>query len=179
MDDFPDSLVSERLVLQRFSESDISDRYLGWLNDPEVVRYSNQRFIQHDRAISQGYLQSFQGTDNLFLSIRNKQDKVMIGTMTAYIASHHGTADMGILIGERTLWGQGYGLEAWSCLMDYLLHQAGIRKVTAGTMHVNKGMLHIMQQSGMRHEATRHQQEMLDGDPVDILYYARFKDGSN
>ena len=33
-----------RVVLGLFNEAHIGKKYLGWLNDPEVVRYSNQRF---------------------------------------------------------------------------------------------------------------------------------------
>ena len=35
-------------------------------------------------------------------------------------------------------------------------------------------MVKIMEQSGMQLEAVRHQQELIDGQPVDLLYYARF-----
>jgi hypothetical protein len=33
--------------LRPFEAADINATYLGWLNDPEVTRYSNQRFHQH------------------------------------------------------------------------------------------------------------------------------------
>lgn len=168
-------LESARLVLAPFTAADISPRHTGWLNDPEVVRYSNQRFRRHDVHSSEVYLQSFDGSPNQFWSIRLAADGTLIGTLTAYLAPQHGTADIGLLIGERTVWGQGYGLEAWQRLMDYLFDEHALRKITAGAAAGNVGMVRIMKRAGMQHEATRRQQEIIDGEPQDIFYFAKFR----
>lgn len=169
-------LRSERLMVRPFRPTDITPEYLGWLNDPVVTRFSNQRFRRHDRASAEAFLAGFAGQPSRFLSVRLLADNRAIGTMTAHISPHHGTADMGILLGARDVWGRGYGLECWSLLMGWLIGEAGIRKVTAGTTSVNHGMIQIMERSGMQHEATRRAQELIEGAPVDILYYARFGD---
>lgn len=167
-------ITGERLYLCPFTESDITADYIWWLNEPEVVRFSNQRFRSHDEKSCLDYLRTFAGNDNLFLAIRLADDKRLIGTMTAYVSSQHGTADMGLLIGERGLWGQGFGLEAWNLLLNHLLQARRLRKITAGTLRCNLGMTRIMERSGMRLEAVRLQQEMVDGEPQDVLYFAKF-----
>lgn len=169
-------ITGERLHLSPFTEADITADYVRWLNDPEVVRFSNQRFRYHDEESCLAYLRTFADSDNLFLAIRPCGDKRLIGTMTAYVSSHHGTADMGLLIGERGLWGQGFGLEAWNLLLDYLLRDRKLRKITAGTLRCNLGMTRIMERSGMRLEAVRSQQEMVDGEPQDVLHFAKFRE---
>lgn len=98
----------------------------------------------------------------------------MIGTATIYRSMVHGTADVGLLIGESTQWGKGYGQEAWEAITAKLISEPGIRKVTAGTASPNTGMIRILEKSGMRREAIRERQEIIDGSEVDILYYARF-----
>jgi ribosomal-protein-alanine N-acetyltransferase len=168
-------LVSARLVLAPFVEADISLQYVGWLNDPEVVRYSNQRFLWHDMQSCKAYLNSFNDSPNQFWSVRLAADWKMIGTMTAYLAPQHGTADIGLLIGERSVWGQGYGYEAWQTLMSHLFGEYALRKITAGTASGNVGMIKIIERSGMCHEATRKQQELIDGDLQDIVYFAKFR----
>ena len=172
----PPVLESERLLLRPFVRADITSEYLGWLNDPVVTRFSNQRFRRHDQPSAEAFLASFEGQPSHFLSVRLRGDDRAIGTMTAHVSPHHGTADIGILLGAREIWGRGYGLECWSLLLDWLIGAAGIRKVTAGTTSVNHGMLQIMERSGMHHEATRRAQELIEGQLVDILYYARFRD---
>ena len=161
--------------MRRFTETDITDGYLSWLNDPLTMRYSNQRFLRHDISSSQRYLESFNGSPNLFLCICDRTAGQVIGTMTAYISPHHGTADMGILVGEPRVRGQGYGLDAWTALMTWLLDQQGLRKVTAGMLACNTAMRTVAHRSGMVPDGLRRQQEIVDSLPQDILYFARFR----
>ncbi len=167
-------LKGEKVLLRPFTASDINATYIGWLNDTEVVRFSNQRFLKHNRDSCSRYLASFEGTDNLFISVRRLSDDSPVGTMTAYVSRHHGTVDVGILIGDKTVWGMGYGQDAWNTLTNWLLKRGDIRKLTAGTLACNYGMIKLMERSGMHQEATRREQEIVDGQAVDILYYAKF-----
>ena len=168
------NLITPRLRLRPFQGADINATYLDWLNDPEVTRFSNQRFREHSVESCVAYLASFAGSSNSFLLIEQRQDQQPIGTATVYRNSHHGTADIGLMLGERCCWGQGYGSEAWQAVLEALLAEAAMRKVTGGTARPNQAMVRIMEQSGMELEAVRARQELIDGQPVDLLYYARF-----
>ena len=169
-------LSGPRLRLEPFVEPAIGPEYLSWLNDPEITRFSNQRFLTHTRESARAYLASFADTANLLLAIRLAQSLRLIGTITAYVSVPHRTADMGLLIGDRACWGQGYGLEAWSLLMGHLLGPLALRKVTGGTVRANVRMRAIMERSGMVLEAVRRRQELIDGAEEDVLYYACFRD---
>lgn len=168
-------LEGRRVLLRPFGLQDVTAEYVAWLNDPEVVRFSNQRFQRHDAASCTAYLATFARTENLFLAIVDRDDGRTIGTMTAYRNGHHGTVDVGIMVGDRRVWGHGYGLDAWMTLAGWLLGPGGLRKLTCGTLACNSAMRSIAERSGMRLEATRHAQEMVAGEPQDILYYARFR----
>lgn len=174
METSPLVIQGKQVELHRFCASDLTVNYIAWLNDPVNVRYSNQRFITHTLASCTRYMRTFEDSPNLFLSIRMKDSGTAIGTMTAYISPHHGTADMGILLGERSVRGQGLGLDAWGTLLRWLLAEGRIRKVTAGTLSCNAAMLSIIDRSGMTHEGTRYRQEIVEGVEHDILYFARF-----
>ena len=169
------SLAGKQTLLRPFSAGDISAEYVGWLADSEVVRFSNQRFRTHTQESALAYLNSFAGSDNLFLGIRLAEGQRLIGTITAYRSQSHQTADMGLLIGDRICWGRGIGLDAWSTLMDYLLNVCRLRKVTGGTLRSNVGMVRIMERSGMELEAVRAKQELVDQVAQDALYYAKFR----
>jgi RimJ/RimL family protein N-acetyltransferase len=170
------NLRSRRLRLESFDESCISPEYLAWLNDPDVMRFSNQRFREHTPESARVYVRSFAGSRNLFVGLRLADSGRLIGTMTAYVAEPHATADMGLLIGDRACWGRGYGLEAWTALMSHLFAARAMRKVTAGTVRSNVGMRLIMERSGMQLEAVRSRQEIVEGVEEDVLYFARFVD---
>jgi [ribosomal protein S5]-alanine N-acetyltransferase len=163
-----------KVHLRAFRKSDISDTYVSWLNDVEVVKYSNQRFLNHTIESCHRYLDSFSDTDNFYMAIEDKVTKRLCGSITAYIKTNHGTADIGLLIGNKKFWGKGIGLEAWTLMMEFLFKQSNVRKVTGGTLEVNIGMVRIMQKSMMTHEATREDQELLDNKPVNVFYFCKF-----
>lgn len=168
-------LEGRKVRLRPFTAADISAGYIAWLNDPQALRYSNQRFHRHNRASSEQYLKSFANSDNLFVAIADKDSSQLLGTMTAYVARPHGTVDVGIMVGERSAWGKGIGQDAWDTLCSWLLDPyLGLRKLTAGAARPNVAMVRIMERSGMQLEAVRRAQEVIEGEAVDLLYYARF-----
>jgi ribosomal-protein-alanine N-acetyltransferase len=168
------SIIGNKVILKPFLAPDISDEYINWLNNQTVVKFSNQRFLIHNYDSCLRYQASFNGTDNLFMAIRRMSDDKLIGTLTAYVAKQHGTVDVGIMIGDTSIWGMGFGLDAWLAMINWLLNRNDIRKLTAGTLACNFGMINLMERSGMILEATRKSQEIVDGCPIDILYYAKF-----
>lgn len=168
-------LRGQSVELRLFGPEHINKQYLRWLNDPEVVRYSNQRFRRHDEASSRAFLQSFEGSGNLFLAIQLAHSGKFVGTMTVYFSIQHETADMGILIGDRSCWGQGVGKDAWSALMSLLLESGKVRKVTGGALRCNVGMVNLMSKTGMSPDGVRIGQELVEGVPEDILHFARFR----
>jgi len=168
-------LSGERLSLHLFTQADITADYIGWLNNPQLVKYSNQRFIEHSHSSSQAYLDSISAADALFLSIKDHHTLEAIGTMSCYFNRHHQCADMGILIGNAHYRGQGIGQEAWILLQRTLIETVSVRKVTAGTLACNQSMLKIMKKSGMVEDGIRRQQEIVGGEAFDILHFAAFQ----
>lgn len=167
-------LSDPRVVIRNFNRSDITNDYISWLNDGEVVKFSGQRFLSHDQTSALRYLDSFAGTSNLFLSITDSVSGESIGTLTVYRQINHGLADVGIMIGNRQFWGQGLGLASWNLVISFLINELEIRKVTAGTIRSNKPMLAIMEHSGMKCEAVLPSQQLLNGEPEDVFLYAKY-----
>ena len=93
-------LEGAQVRLQLFDESHITDNYLAWLNDPVVVRYSSQRFIQHTFETSAKYLASFVDTENLLLAVYLKETGRYVGTMSVYFSKAQQSADIGLMIGD-------------------------------------------------------------------------------
>jgi len=167
-------LAGNKIIFYPFQKTDINSDYIAWLNDPEIMKYSNQRFVHHTFKSCLKYWESFEESENIFLKIVEKNQGVAIGTMTLYVQPAHGTVDLGIMIGCKRHHGKGIGYDSWSTMMQWLLQEAGIRKVTGGTMRANLPMLHIMEKSGMTLEAVRPGQEILDGKPQDLLFFGKF-----
>ena len=163
--------------LESFKPQYLTERYVSWLNDPEVVRYSEQRHHKHDLASCRTYVASFEGTPNYLWAIIARDENLgHIGNVNAYVDEANGIADVGIMIGDKGAWGKGYGVDAWKAVCRYLFLSAGMRKVTAGTMVTNLGMIGIMKKTGMRLDGLRARQFIFDGKQVDLQYAALFRE---
>jgi len=170
-------IETERCWLRPFSERYLTDRYVSWLGDPDVVRYSEQRHRRHTLESCRAYMQSFDTGPNYFMAIVAKDPALgHIGNINAYIDTANAVADIGILVGEKAVWGKRYGSEVWAAFARFLLKDRNLRKVTAGTMAINHGMLAIMRHTGMTIEATRRRQALCEGQEVDMVYAALFRD---
>lgn len=170
-------LPSARLRLVPFGEPFLTERYLGWLNDPEVMRFSQRRYQRHTRESALGYLAGFSHSPHYFWAIvRNDGERPHIGNIAAHVDPAHGLADISILVGERDAWGAGYGTEAWRTVCEFLLRDLRMRKVTGGTLASNAGMLRIMQRCGMQDDGRRKRHYLVDGASVDVVYMALFND---
>ena len=161
----------EKIFLRRFTVDDIDDEYLSWLNDKNLMRFSNQRFKTHTISTCRDYINGMEKEGNLFYAINTNENIAKIGTITAYINKHHNTADIGILIGNKEVAGKGYGYRAWRQLIKLLIEIEGIRKVTSGTLSANRKMIRIIEKAGMKEEGRRRKQEIVDGKEEDMILY--------
>lgn len=170
-------LVASRLNVVPFSERYLTDQYVGWLNDPHVVRYSEQRHRSHTLASCRSYWQSFDRTPHYFWAILELGEApAHIGNINAYVDENNRLADVGILIGARSAWGKGYGTEAWLTVCDFLLREKGLRKVTAGALASNKAMIGIARRAGMIEEGRRIRHYLWEGREIDVVYFSLFKE---
>ena len=166
-----------RLLITAFSERYLSPRYVGWLNNPDVTRFSEQRHRTHTMESCRAYLESFAHTPNYFWALlETGRDFLHIGNVNAYVDSANGTADAGILIGEMSAWGKGYAVEAFEAVIGYLIEERGIRKVTAGTLLANARMVKVMEKAGMIEDGIRKRQYLWNGTEADAIHMAVFRD---
>ncbi|MFC1883613.1 GNAT family N-acetyltransferase [Thermodesulfobacteriota bacterium] len=165
-----------RLLIEPFSEKHLSQRYVNWLNDPDVVRFSEQRFKSHTLDSCREYMHSFEGTPNFFWACVSLDPNIgHIGNINAFIDINNMSADVGILIGESKQWGKGYGFEAFTAVVNFLFREEKIRKVTVGTLVVNKGMMKIISRLGMIDDGRRLRHVLLNGEEVDVVHGALFR----
>ena len=164
-----------RLVMVRFAARHLTDRYIGWLNDAEVVRYSEQRHRRHSRESCEAYFDAMRASADLFLAIEARDPALgHIGNVSITFDDFNKSADISILIGERGAWGRGFATLAWNAALAHVLEAEGLRRATAGTMAANAPMVALMKRSGMTIEAVRPRVFLLDGAEVDLVLAAKF-----
>lgn len=169
-------LSASQLDLRPFGDEYLTPRYVAWLNDKEAMRYSEQRHRAHTLDSCLIYARSFENSPNYFWAIVAHDPSLgHIGNMTATVDLPNRVADLAIMIGEPRARGHGFGLEAWQRACQFLLREAGMRKVSAGTMATNIPMLKVMQAAGMIEEGRRMRHFLVDGQEVDLVIAALFQ----
>lgn len=170
-------IQSERLTIRPFSMEDISAEYISWLNDTELMQFSEQRHRNHDYQSCLKYLQSFRETPHYFWAIETRSEKrIHIGNANAYVDVNNGVADIGILVGHPQCRRMGYGQEAWNAVLNFLMEEPYIRKVTAGFLADNVNMLAVAKRSGMVEDGRRTKHYMCNNIEMDLIHMAIFSD---
>lgn len=168
-------LENEYLRLVPFGAQHMTLDYVGWLNDPDVVRYSENRHRRHSFESCQAYVADLAaGPSQLWAIEAMDQDGQHIGNITASHDPNNRLADIGILIGARGCQGRGYGRLAWGAVLTYLETRPDLHKITGGCLAANQAMVRIMQRAGMEPDGIRTAHYMVDGQPTDLVYYYRF-----
>ena len=164
-------LDTPRLRLRRLAAADCNARYLGWLQDPQVNRYLETRFVTQTLAGIRGYVERANArTDEHLFGIVLKAGERHIGNLKlGPLRAPHSLADVSLFIGERDCWGQGYATEAIVAASRHAFEALGVRKLNAGIYAPNAGSTRAFIKAGYREEARRPGHYLLDGKPCDIL----------
>lgn len=165
-----------RLVV--LTPEDVSDTYVGWLNDPEINRYLESRFAVHDRAGVVAYVESMLASPtSLFLAIHSKALDQHVGNIKiGPIDRHHGLGEIGLMIGERAAWGRGIATHAIAAVVEIGFRDLDLRKLTAGCYASNGGSRIAFERAGFTVEATRRAHFVSDERLEDLVLLARFAD---
>ena len=59
-------IKSKNLEIRKFEKKYISKKYISWLNNKNLMKYSDQRFYKHDFKSAMNYLASMKKTNNFF-----------------------------------------------------------------------------------------------------------------
>ena len=115
--------------LKRLLPENISDTYIGWLNDPEVIRFVQVRFQARDRESVAAFVAGFDHVNNFIFGIFAAENDDYIGNITLRADPIHLFANMGYLIGNKKYWGADAALEACRMIADFAFFERGLRKI--------------------------------------------------
>jgi ribosomal-protein-alanine N-acetyltransferase len=141
-------IQAPRLSLRTLTIEDATQEYADWLNDSEVNKYletksgtleSVRTYIEEKRKQH----------DALFFGIFLNEHMHMIGTIKLepiYIEAKK--AVIAIIIGERSVWGKGYGSEAIATLVQYGFSELGLDEISLGVIADNVGAIRTYEKVG-------------------------------
>jgi len=164
------TLLSKDIRVVDFTSKHITKNYISWLNDKEVVKYSEQRHAFHNLDTATKYFFEKHNSNDYFLAIEFfDKEWIHIGNIGVSVDKPNNVADASILIGNKKYWGKGISIIAWKLVLDFLLEKLKFRLVTAGTMEINEPMLKIIKKSEMKIDAVLPARFNFDGKYISIV----------
>ena len=169
-------LMGRGLSLQPFGEAHLRDpAYLGWLRDRDVVRTLNLpdyylRPVAFE-AVDAWCRRLWASGRDLLYAIEILPERAFVGTVKlGAIDGYAGTADVGIMLGRRDLWGRGIASDAIATLCADAFGRLNLRRLTAGAMANNPAMIRVFEKLGFLREGCLRGQDRLDDSYIDHIY---------
>ena len=146
------NIQGQNIFLRRLDERDVSDDYLQWMCDPDVNQYLESRDQVHTLDSLRTFVREMNASPRnqlfgIFLIAGGQHiGNIKIGS----IREPHRSADLGLIVGRRAVWGRGYGTEAIVLATRYAFEQLGLNKLWAGMYAENLGCYRVFIKAGYR-----------------------------
>lgn len=161
-------LVGRSLRLRPLTVDDVSDRYVGWLNDPEVNRYSRRRLFTSTASDVRAFIQGL-SPDERVLAILAGDGATHIGNIQfGPIDRAARCAEIRILVGDRSFWGRGLASEAIYLVTRHLFLDESLHRVEANSC--NPAFIRAVQKLGWREEGRLRERFPLDDGFADYVW---------
>jgi RimJ/RimL family protein N-acetyltransferase len=164
---FP-KLVGERCYLSPMSEEDAA-QYATWLNDLEIARYLTVAVQTIALPGEREYLRAH-GKDHSYSVVTRAGDRI-IGNVGLIDLNHlERTCEIGVFIGAKDLWGQGYGREAMTLLMRYAFDYLNMRNIWLRAYAFNERAIASYRKLGFREIGRRRKAVPREGVEHDVVF---------
>lgn len=160
------------VFLRPLERADLNERYLNWLNDPEVTRYTE----------AGTFPSSAEDLDNYYRSVTSSRNDVILAVIDQKSGEHvgnvklgpihwvHRSATFGILIGEKDSWGKGIGLEATRLMVEYGFDHLNLHRIDLGVFAEHKAAVHCYEKAGFKVEGRMREDLFQGGEYKDRLW---------
>jgi RimJ/RimL family protein N-acetyltransferase len=157
-------LQNDVCVLVPFSDKDVTQDYVDWLNNPNINRYLESRFSLHTiNSVLLDVNTWISCPYTFFYTIRCPNSNKHVGNIKlGPINPHHMTCNVAYLMGDMRFVGKGFATNALLLLTEYVF-SVGVRKVTAGAYELNKASLRVMQKAGFSFECFHPSHVIFEG----------------
>ena len=165
-------IFAERIRLRGIEKSDLS-RCVAWLNDPEVIENLTiyaPLSMENEEIWFEGL--SKRPIDEQILAVDVKKDEqwTYIGNCGFHnIDQRIRSAEIGIVIGDKRYWDQGYGTETVLLLLKYGFLTLNLNRIMLEVYETNGRAIRSYQKTGFVLEGRKRQGMYKEGKYFDVL----------
>lgn len=175
-------IYSRRIRLRAAEKTDIPD-FLRWVNDPQVTE--NLFFVAPiSKVEEENWYDAMIGKPpsehNLVIEVRDPEksnDYRKIGNCQFLdIDWRNRSSEVGIMIGEKRLWNQGYGTETMKLLLKHGFETLNLNRIWLQVIEKNKPGIRAYEKAGFLLEGKFRQAHYQHGQYFDIDLMSVIKD---
>jgi diamine N-acetyltransferase len=178
-------IVGDRLRFRAVEREDLPT-LLEWINDPDVYTRLGV-YLPLSMADEQDWFDEGRKRPpeehNLVIELRQPgQDSgqpswKMIGVTGFFnLNNRNRSAELGIMIGAKEYWSQGYGTEAMRLLLRHGFNTLKLNRIYLRVLENNLGAIRAYEKAGFTHEGRLRQAEYKDGRYFDLLLMSILKE---
>jgi len=147
-------LVGERIYLRPLEPFQDYHLYATWRNDEEIRRYFSI-YPTSDTRGKERLEQFYKDGKHLVFGVALNEDYRLIGLVGLKDINYiNQTAEFYIIIGDRTIWGKGYGTEATKLMLRYGFMELNLNRIQTQDMEDNIGGWRADEKAGFKYEGT-------------------------
>ena len=171
-------LRGEHIYLRPAERTDVPN-FVAWLNDAETTSFLNMRApmsIAMEEKWFEGMVER-QGKDHYHYVICLLENDRPIGSLSLFAVDYvNGNAGIGISIGEKSLWGKGYGTDAMNALLDFGFGMLRLERMWLEVYVFNKRARRSYDKSGFVLEGTERRAVFKQGRYLDVELMSMLRD---
>lgn len=164
-------IYGERLRLRAPEKEDLP-LFVTWLNDPEV-REGLALFLPMSMAKEEKWFGDMLTRPDisqpLTIEVSNRDTWVPIGNLSLFDFDHNArSAELGIMIGDKNYWNQGYGTEAVSLLIRHGFNTLNLHRIFLRVFENNGKAIRCYEKAGFIQEGILRQGYYSKGHYIDV-----------
>lgn len=165
-------IQGRRIRLWALEKFDVARNY-QWGNDPELIHLTGMNPYPKSLVDLERWFETVCVNQSQKLFTIKLQDGEYIGNVDiSDIDWRVGHGEVGIVLGEKAYWGQGYGREALDLLADFAFTEMRLHRLEARVLRHNERAQRLFESTGFMREGTMRDQFHQGGRYVDVICYS-------
>ena len=165
-------ILGERIRLRAIEREDLP-LFVAWLNDPEVRQYLLMD-LPLSTAQEEDWYENMRKQpprqQPLMIEITTPQGWVPIGNISLFdFQDQHRSAELGIVIGEKKYWNQGYGREAVTLVCKHGFETLNLHHIYLWVYATNLRGIRAYEKAGFVHEGRKREAIFSKGEYIDLM----------
>ncbi len=128
----------KKIKIKKYKNPNITKKWISWLNDKEITKYSDQKHRLHTPKTQKKYLESLKKNNTVFFKIY-LDEKEIGNIILTKIDDYNKNCEIGYMIGEKTLWGKGVATFVIGLALKYAFKTLKMKKIFTWCFSNNTG----------------------------------------